>query len=204
MPVVSLIACALKACRKQQCSVVRSMTMESTNKLKLMQAMHAPACRYTPPAFRQFTEAVVNLKFDEEPKYAAYVTLFEPLCGPGPAAPHPAGGQGARRAEARPRRARGGHGDRESSPCSKAKRAKILNLPMKPESPCPALACPAAAPTLLQAGGDAAWAFCCKLYCPELSFPCTVHPSCAESLPVAPAHVPLMTLVVGQACMLTL
>lgn len=25
-------------------------------------------CRYTPPPFRQFTEAVVNLKFDEEPK----------------------------------------------------------------------------------------------------------------------------------------
>lgn len=29
----------------------------------------------------QFTEAVVNLKFDEEPKYAAYSALFEPLCG---------------------------------------------------------------------------------------------------------------------------
>eukprot|EP00884_Botryococcus_braunii_P004689 jgi/Botrbrau1/14220/Bobra.0254s0009.2 len=39
-------------------------------------------CRYTPHAFRQFTEAVVNLKFDEEPKYSAYVALFEPLCGP--------------------------------------------------------------------------------------------------------------------------
>ncbi|KAK9908618.1 hypothetical protein WJX75_000528 [Coccomyxa subellipsoidea] len=44
-------------------------------------------CRYTPPAFRQFTEAVVNLKFDEEPKYTAYVALFEPLCGPGPQRP---------------------------------------------------------------------------------------------------------------------
>ena len=43
--------------------------------------------RYTPPAFRQFTEAVVNLKFDEEPKYNAYVALFEPLCGPGPQRP---------------------------------------------------------------------------------------------------------------------
>ena len=30
----------------------------------------------------QFTEAVVNLKFDEDPKYAAYVQLFESLCGP--------------------------------------------------------------------------------------------------------------------------
>jgi serine/threonine protein kinase len=39
-------------------------------------------CRYTPQPFRNFTEAVVNLKFDEEPKYAAYMALFEPLCGP--------------------------------------------------------------------------------------------------------------------------
>ena len=39
-------------------------------------------CRYTPQAFRLFTEAVINLKFDEEPKYGAYSTLFEPLCGP--------------------------------------------------------------------------------------------------------------------------
>ena len=30
----------------------------------------------------QFTEAVVNLKFDEDPKYSAYVQLFESLCGP--------------------------------------------------------------------------------------------------------------------------
>lgn len=35
----------------------------------------------------QFTEAVVNLKFDEEPKYAAYSCLFEPLCGATPARP---------------------------------------------------------------------------------------------------------------------
>ena len=55
------------------------------NKLKL--CISRASCRYTPPAFRQFTEAVVNLKFDEEPKYAAYVTLFEPLCGPGPQRP---------------------------------------------------------------------------------------------------------------------
>lgn len=39
-------------------------------------------CRYTHQAFRQFTEAVVNLKFDEEPKYEAYIRLFEGLCGP--------------------------------------------------------------------------------------------------------------------------
>ncbi len=39
-------------------------------------------CRYSPPAYRQFMEAVINLKFDEEPKYAAMSALFEPLCGP--------------------------------------------------------------------------------------------------------------------------
>lgn len=44
-------------------------------------------CRYTPPAFRQFTEGVVNQKFDEEPKYESYMKLFEPLCGPGPQRP---------------------------------------------------------------------------------------------------------------------
>jgi hypothetical protein len=31
---------------------------------------------------KQFTEAVVNLKFDEEPKYESYMKLFDPLCGP--------------------------------------------------------------------------------------------------------------------------
>jgi len=45
-------------------------------------------CRYTPAAFRQFTEAVVNIKFDEEPQYSAYRELFEPLCGQaGPSRP---------------------------------------------------------------------------------------------------------------------
>lgn len=44
-------------------------------------------CRYTPPAFRQFTEGVVNQKFDEEPRYESYMKLFEPLCGPGPQRP---------------------------------------------------------------------------------------------------------------------
>jgi len=44
-------------------------------------------CRYTPPAFRQFTESVVNLKFDEEPKYETLMRLFEPLCGPAPQRP---------------------------------------------------------------------------------------------------------------------
>eukprot|EP01026_Neomeris_dumetosa_P063757 TRINITY_DN6054_c0_g5_i3.p1 TRINITY_DN6054_c0_g5~~TRINITY_DN6054_c0_g5_i3.p1 ORF type:complete len:777 (-),score=117.85 TRINITY_DN6054_c0_g5_i3:838-2904(-) len=37
-------------------------------------------CRQTPLAFRSFAEAVIDLKFDEEPNYAAYTALFEPLC----------------------------------------------------------------------------------------------------------------------------
>ena len=45
-------------------------------------------CRYSPPPYRRITEAVINLKFDDEPKYAAYMALFEPLCGPpGPSRP---------------------------------------------------------------------------------------------------------------------
>ena len=35
-------------------------------------------------AFRQFTDAVVHLKFDEEPKYDMLAALFEPLIGSGP------------------------------------------------------------------------------------------------------------------------
>lgn len=35
----------------------------------------------------QFAEAVVNLKFDEEPKYQAFMALFDPLCGPSPQRP---------------------------------------------------------------------------------------------------------------------
>ena len=38
--------------------------------------------RYTPQAFQRFAEAVVNLKFDEEPKYYYYRSLFEPHTGP--------------------------------------------------------------------------------------------------------------------------
>eukprot|EP00890_Picochlorum_soloecismus_P003283 jgi/Picsp_1/3956/NSC_01468-R1_protein len=45
-------------------------------------------CRYSPAPFRRFTEAVINLKFDDEPKYAAYMSLFDSLCGPpGPGRP---------------------------------------------------------------------------------------------------------------------
>lgn len=45
-------------------------------------------CRYSPAPFKRFTEAVINLKFDDEPQYGAYMSLFEPLCGPtGPSRP---------------------------------------------------------------------------------------------------------------------
>jgi len=36
-------------------------------------------CANHPPAFRKFTEFVLNLKFDEQPKYAACIALFQPL-----------------------------------------------------------------------------------------------------------------------------
>jgi serine/threonine protein kinase len=38
-------------------------------------------CKYSPPAFKQFTEYVLNMKYDEDPKYAYLISLFEPLCG---------------------------------------------------------------------------------------------------------------------------
>lgn len=44
-------------------------------------------CRYTPVPFRMFAEAVVNLKFDEEPKYQSFMAIFDPLCGPNPQRP---------------------------------------------------------------------------------------------------------------------
>lgn len=45
-------------------------------------------CRFVPHAFKNFMDAVINLKFDEEPKYGAMAQLFEPLCGPvGPGRP---------------------------------------------------------------------------------------------------------------------
>ena len=39
-------------------------------------------CRFSPQPYKQFMEAVINLKFDEEPKYQMYISFFEPLCGP--------------------------------------------------------------------------------------------------------------------------
>lgn len=41
-------------------------------------------CCFCPQPFRQFIEYVVNLKFDEEPNYAKYVSLFDGIVGPNP------------------------------------------------------------------------------------------------------------------------
>eukprot|EP00268_Persea_americana_P032745 TRINITY_DN3229_c0_g1_i3.p1 TRINITY_DN3229_c0_g1~~TRINITY_DN3229_c0_g1_i3.p1 ORF type:complete len:765 (+),score=115.17 TRINITY_DN3229_c0_g1_i3:52-2346(+) len=41
-------------------------------------------CNCCPLPFKQFAEYVVNLKFDEEPNYAKYVSLFDGIVGPNP------------------------------------------------------------------------------------------------------------------------
>ncbi|KAF5748273.1 hypothetical protein HS088_TW04G00225 [Tripterygium wilfordii] len=41
-------------------------------------------CCLCPQPFRQFVEYVVNLKFDEEPNYAKYISLFDCIVGPKP------------------------------------------------------------------------------------------------------------------------
>lgn len=41
-------------------------------------------CCFCPLPFRHFVEYVVNLKFDEEPNYAKYVSLFDGIVGPNP------------------------------------------------------------------------------------------------------------------------
>ncbi|KAF8393432.1 hypothetical protein HHK36_021676 [Tetracentron sinense] len=41
-------------------------------------------CSFCPQPFRQFVEYVVNLKFDEEPNYAKYISLFDGIVGPNP------------------------------------------------------------------------------------------------------------------------
>ncbi|KAL8522118.1 hypothetical protein ACS0TY_012315 [Phlomoides rotata] len=41
-------------------------------------------CSICPAPFRQFVEYVVNLKFDEEPNYAKYISLFDGIVGPIP------------------------------------------------------------------------------------------------------------------------
>lgn len=41
-------------------------------------------CAFCPAPFRLFVEYVVNLKFDEEPNYAKYISLFDGIVGPNP------------------------------------------------------------------------------------------------------------------------
>ncbi|KAK9130979.1 hypothetical protein Sjap_011466 [Stephania japonica] len=41
-------------------------------------------CCFCPLPFRLFVEYVVNLKFDEEPNYAKYISLFDGIIGPNP------------------------------------------------------------------------------------------------------------------------
>uniref|UniRef100_A0A803NIH7 non-specific serine/threonine protein kinase n=1 Tax=Cannabis sativa TaxID=3483 RepID=A0A803NIH7_CANSA len=41
-------------------------------------------CCFCPQPFRHFVEYVVNLKFDEEPNYAKYISLFDGIIGPNP------------------------------------------------------------------------------------------------------------------------
>ena len=36
-------------------------------------------CKFHPEPFQKFTEFVLNMKFDEEPKYAPCIALFQPL-----------------------------------------------------------------------------------------------------------------------------
>ncbi|KAF6167303.1 hypothetical protein GIB67_043164 [Kingdonia uniflora] len=43
-------------------------------------------CCVCPSPFRQFVEHVVNLKFDEEPNYAKYISLFDGIVGTNPEA----------------------------------------------------------------------------------------------------------------------
>lgn len=41
-------------------------------------------CCFCPQPFKLFVEYVVNLKFDEEPNYAKYVSLFDGIIAPNP------------------------------------------------------------------------------------------------------------------------
>lgn len=49
-----------------------------------MQTSPEILCCFCPAPFRQFVEYVVNLKFDEEPNYAKYISLFDGIVGPNP------------------------------------------------------------------------------------------------------------------------
>lgn len=46
---------------------------------KKMQTSAEALCRQCHSAFKEFTDIVINLKFEEEPDYARYINMFEPL-----------------------------------------------------------------------------------------------------------------------------
>lgn len=41
-------------------------------------------CCFCPQPFKEFVEHVVTLKYDEEPNYAKYISLFDGIIGPNP------------------------------------------------------------------------------------------------------------------------
>lgn len=41
-------------------------------------------CNFIPDSFKLFVEHVVNLKFDEEPNYAKYISFFDGIIAPNP------------------------------------------------------------------------------------------------------------------------
>ncbi|KAK5831043.1 hypothetical protein F383_08945 [Gossypium arboreum] len=51
---------------------------------KKMSTSPEALCCFCPAPFKQFVEHVVNLKFDEEPNYAKYISLFDGIVGPNP------------------------------------------------------------------------------------------------------------------------
>ncbi|KAK4760766.1 hypothetical protein SAY87_005659 [Trapa incisa] len=51
---------------------------------KKMETSPENLCCLCPPPFRLFLEHIVNLKFDEEPKYAKYILLFNGIVAPNP------------------------------------------------------------------------------------------------------------------------
>ncbi|XP_075505197.1 casein kinase 1-like protein HD16 [Primulina tabacum] len=51
---------------------------------KKMATSQEALCCFCPQPFKLFVDYVVNLKFDEEPNYARYISLFDGIVGPNP------------------------------------------------------------------------------------------------------------------------
>ncbi|GMI77984.1 MUT9P-LIKE-KINASE 3, Arabidopsis EL1-like 1, Photoregulatory Protein Kinase 4 [Hibiscus trionum] len=51
---------------------------------KKMSTSPEALCCFCPLPFKQFIEYIVSLKFDEEPNYAKYISLFDGIVGPNP------------------------------------------------------------------------------------------------------------------------